>query len=118
MSVVSISVPDLISNTMFPVLAAKELRCFDEEGVQVDVQLHTGIRAVQALHDGSVEFCATGAEQPLALFPEWRGVRLLAAVARGTPFCSCCDPTWPLSAMISAHSVGAGSVQPLSQVVC
>ena len=72
MSVNSISVPDLISNTMFPVLAAKELRCFDDEGVQVDVQLRTGIRAVEAVHDGSVEFCATGAEQLLDVFPDWR----------------------------------------------
>jgi ABC-type nitrate/sulfonate/bicarbonate transport system substrate-binding protein len=86
MSFVHISVPDLISNTMFPVLAAKELGCFDDEGVQVDVQLHTGIRAIEALRDGSVEFCASGADQPLALFPGWRGVKLLAATAQGTPF--------------------------------
>ena len=86
MSVVSISVPDLTSNTQFPLLAAKELGCFDEEGAPVDVQLRTSIRAVQALRDGSVGFCVTGAEQLLEVFPEWRGVRLLAAVARGTPF--------------------------------
>jgi ABC-type nitrate/sulfonate/bicarbonate transport system substrate-binding protein len=86
MSVVCISVPDLISNTMFPVLAAKELGCFEEEGVQVDVQLRTGIGAVEAVHDGSVEFCATGAEQLLDRFPKWRGVRLLAAVAQGMPY--------------------------------
>jgi hypothetical protein len=48
MSVVSITVPDLISNTKFSLLAAKELGCFDEEGVHVDVELRTGIRAVQA----------------------------------------------------------------------
>jgi ABC-type nitrate/sulfonate/bicarbonate transport system substrate-binding protein len=86
MSLVHISVPDLISNTMFPVLAAKELGCFDDEGVQVDVQLHTGFRAIEALRDGSVDFCASGADQPLALFPKWRGVKLLAATAQGTPF--------------------------------
>ena len=86
MTLIRISVPDLVSNTMFPVLAAKELGCFDEEGIQVDVQLHTGFRSIDALRDGSVEFCASGADQPLALFPEWSGVKLLAASAQGTPF--------------------------------
>ena len=86
MSVVHIAVPDLVSNSMFPVLAAWELGFFDEEGTQVDVQLHAGFRAIEALRDESVEFVASGADQPLALFPEWRGVKLLAATAQGTPF--------------------------------
>jgi hypothetical protein len=44
-----IGVPDFTSNTTFPALAAKELRLFEAEGLQVEVQLHTGFRAVQAL---------------------------------------------------------------------
>jgi len=68
MADVCISVPDFTSNTMFPVLAAKVLGFFDEEGVQVDVQLRTGFQAIQALHDGSVEFCASGADQPWGSF--------------------------------------------------
>jgi ABC-type nitrate/sulfonate/bicarbonate transport system substrate-binding protein len=86
MNMVHISVPDFTSNTMFPVLAAKELGCFDDQGIQVDVQLHTGFRAMQALHDGSADFYASTADEPVALFPEWQGVKLLATVARGTPY--------------------------------
>jgi ABC-type nitrate/sulfonate/bicarbonate transport system substrate-binding protein len=81
-----IGVPDLISNTMFPVLAAKELRLFEAEGLQVEVQLHTGFRAIQALRDGVVDFYASTAEEPLALFPNWNGAKLLAALAQGTPY--------------------------------
>jgi ABC-type nitrate/sulfonate/bicarbonate transport system substrate-binding protein len=84
MSVVHISMTDFISNSMFPVLAARELGCFDDEGIQVDEQLHAG--AIQALLDGAVEFYAGSADLPLTLFPEWRGVRLLAAVAQGMPY--------------------------------
>jgi NitT/TauT family transport system substrate-binding protein len=81
-----IGVPDFTSNTMFPVLAAKELRQFEAEGLHVEVQLHTGFRALQALHDGVVDFYASTAEEPLALFPNWKGAKLLAALAQGTPY--------------------------------
>lgn len=83
---VSISVPDFISNTMFPVLAAKELRLFEDEGLDVEVQLLTGFRAIQALRVGAVDFYASTAEEPLAVFPNWDGAKLLAALAHGTPY--------------------------------
>jgi len=81
-----IAVPDFISNTMFPVLAAQELRFFEHEGLNVEVQLLTGFRALQAFSEGVVDFYASTAEEPLAMFPNWEGAKLLGALAQGTPY--------------------------------
>src|SRR5579859_5113461 len=81
-----IAVPDFISNTMFPVLAAQELRFFENEGANVEVRLLTGFRALQAFREGVVDFYASTAEEPLAMFPNWEGAKLLGALAQGTPY--------------------------------
>jgi ABC-type nitrate/sulfonate/bicarbonate transport system substrate-binding protein len=40
-------------------------------------------RAYQALRDGEIDFVGGAAHGALAAFPEWRGVRLLGALAQG-----------------------------------
>jgi NitT/TauT family transport system substrate-binding protein len=79
-----LAIPDLISNSYFPALAAAELGYFRREGLDIEVELIFPVdQAYRALRDGSVDFVAGAAHGALATFPEWRGVRLLAALAQG-----------------------------------
>ena len=79
-----LAIPDMISNSYFPALAAAELGCFRREGIEVEAGLIFPVdRCYQALRDGEVDFVAGAAHGALAAFPEWRGVRLLGALAQG-----------------------------------
>jgi NitT/TauT family transport system substrate-binding protein len=79
-----IAVPDMISNSYFPVLAAAELGFFRREGLEVGVELMSPAdKAYAAMLDGSVDFVGAEAHAALAVFPEWRGVKLLCAQAQG-----------------------------------
>ena len=79
-----LAIPDLISNSYFPALAAAELGFFEREGLQVSAELIYPVdRAYQALRDGAVDFVGGAAHGALAAFTEWRGVKLLGALAQG-----------------------------------
>lgn len=79
-----LAIPDLISNSYFPALAAAELGLFAREGMEVSAELIFPVdRAYAALRDGEVDFVGGAAHGALAAFPEWRGVRLLGALAQG-----------------------------------
>src|SRR5258708_13194614 len=79
-----LAIPDLMSNSYFPALAAAELGFFEREGLDVSAKLIFPVdRCYQALRDGEVDFVAGAAHGALAAFPEWRGVKLLGALAQG-----------------------------------
>lgn len=79
-----LAIPDLISNSYFPGLAAAELGFFQREGLSVSAELIFPVdRAYTALRDGEVDFVGGAAHGALAAFDEWRGVRLLGALAQG-----------------------------------
>jgi len=79
-----LAIPDLISNSYFPALAASELGFFAREGIEVSAELIFPVdRAYQALRDGEVDFVGGAAHGALAAFPGWRGVKLLGALAQG-----------------------------------
>jgi NitT/TauT family transport system substrate-binding protein len=79
-----IAVPDLISNSYFPAVAAVELGCMRDEGIDATVELLFPVdEAYRALAKGEVDVVAGSAHSALAAFPEWRGVKLLAAQAQG-----------------------------------
>src|SRR5215467_5272749 len=79
-----LAVPDLISNSYFPAVAAVELGFFREEGLDVSLELIFPVdRAYRALRDGAVDFVAGSAHSALAAFPEWQGAKLLCAQAQG-----------------------------------
>jgi NitT/TauT family transport system substrate-binding protein len=79
-----LAIPDLISNSYFPALAAAELGFFEREGIAVSAELIFPVdRAYAALRAGEVDFVGGAAHGALAAFPEWRGVRLLGALAQG-----------------------------------
>jgi NitT/TauT family transport system substrate-binding protein len=78
-----LAVPDLISNSYFPALAAVELGCFAREGIAMSADLIFPVdRAYAALRDGEIDFVGGAAHGALAAFPEWHGVRLLGALAQ------------------------------------
>lgn len=79
-----IAVPDLISNSYFPAAAAVELGFFREEGLDVALELIFPVdRCYEALRDGKIDFVGGSAHSALAAFPEWKGVKLLAAQGQG-----------------------------------
>jgi len=79
-----LAIPDLISNSYFPALAAVELGFFRREGIRVDAELLFPVDlAYQALRNGDIEFVGGAAHGALAAFPQWQGVKLLGALAQG-----------------------------------
>ncbi len=79
-----LAVPDLISNSYFPAVAAIELGYFKEEGLDVSLELIFPVdKAYHAMREGTVDFVAGSAHSALAAFPEWEGVKLLCAQAQG-----------------------------------
>jgi NitT/TauT family transport system substrate-binding protein len=81
---IRIAVPDLISNSYFPVLAACELGILRAEGLDAALVLMSPAdKAYQALRDGEVDFVAAEAHAALAVFPRWLGVKLICAQAQG-----------------------------------
>ncbi len=79
-----IAVPDLVSNSYFPAIAAVELGYFMEEGLDVELEVLFPVdKAYRALHDGQVGLVAGSAHSALAAFPQWDGVKLLCAQGQG-----------------------------------
>ena len=79
-----LALPDLISNSYFPAVAAADLSFFRAEGLDVEIELIFPVdKSYEALKEGRVQFVAGSAHSALAMFPEWRGVKLLCAQAQG-----------------------------------
>ena len=79
-----LAVPDLLSNSYFPAIAAVELGFFKREGLDVTLELVVPVEnALAAIRDGSLSFIGCSAHLLVAGFPEWRGVKLLCAQAQG-----------------------------------
>lgn len=79
-----LAVPDLISNSYFPAVAAVELGFFKEEGLDVSLELVFPVdRAYREMRDGGIDFVGGSAHSALAAFPEWAGAKLLCAQAQG-----------------------------------
>ncbi|HMA56944.1 MAG TPA: ABC transporter substrate-binding protein [Pseudolabrys sp.] len=79
-----LAVPDVISNSYFPAIAAIELGFFRKEGLDVELELIFPVdKAYAALRSGAVEFVGGSAHSALAAFPQWVGIKLLCAQAQG-----------------------------------
>jgi ABC-type nitrate/sulfonate/bicarbonate transport system substrate-binding protein len=79
-----LAVPDMISNSYFPAIAAIELGFFKKEGLDVELELIFPVdKAYAALRSGAVDFVGGSAHSALAAFPQWEGVKLLCAQAQG-----------------------------------
>src|SRR6201990_668032 len=79
-----LAVPDMISNSYFPAIAAIELGCFKQEGLDVSLELIYPVdKSYAALREGAVDFVGGSAHSALAAFPGWDGAKLLCAQAQG-----------------------------------
>ena len=79
-----LGVPDFVSSSYFPAIAADRLGCFAKEGLDVELKVVFPVPACfEALRDGELELVATSAHGPLWAFPRWRGSKLLCALGQG-----------------------------------
>src|SRR5579859_7407359 len=79
-----LAIPDMISNSYFPAVAAAELGFFKQEGLDITVELIFPVdKAYAAMRDGAVEFVGGSAHSALAAYPEWHGAKLICAQAQG-----------------------------------
>jgi NitT/TauT family transport system substrate-binding protein len=80
-----IAVPDLVSNSYFPIIAAVELGCFKSEGFDASVDLLFPVpKTFEALRDGQLDFVVGSAHATLLAFPDWKGAKLLCAIGKHT----------------------------------
>lgn len=79
-----LAVPDMISNSYFPAIAAIELGFFKKEGLDVELEMIFPVdKAYAAMRDGAVDFVGGSAHSALAAFPEWKGAKLICAQGQG-----------------------------------
>ena len=80
-----LAVPDLVSNSYFPAVAAVDLGFFKDEGLDVTLEhLFPIPRTMEALRDGELDFVAGPAHAVLTAFPGWKGAKLIVALAQRT----------------------------------
>jgi NitT/TauT family transport system substrate-binding protein len=80
-----IAIPDLISNSYFPAVAAVELGFFKAEGLDAELELIFPVpKTMEDLRDGKLDFVAGAAHATLQAFPNWKGAKLLATLAQNT----------------------------------
>jgi NitT/TauT family transport system substrate-binding protein len=82
---IRIAVPDLVSNSYFPAIAAVELGFFKDEGLDASIDLLFPVpKTFEALRDGQLDFVVGSAHATLLAFPNWKGAKLLCAIAKHT----------------------------------
>ena len=80
-----LAVPDLVSNSYFPAIAAVELGFFRDQGLDVELEMVFPIgKAMESLRDGEIDLVAGPAHATLSAFPGWQGAKLLAALSQHT----------------------------------
>lgn len=79
-----IAVPDLISNSYFPAVAAVELGFFREEGLDMELVHYFPVnKCCELMRDGEFDLVAGSAHSALAAYPNWEGAKLMATLAQG-----------------------------------
>jgi len=79
-----IAVPDLVTNSYFPAIAAVELGFFQQEGLAATLEHVFPVpQTMAAMRDGQLDFVAGGAHATLNAFPNWHGAKLLIALSQG-----------------------------------
>jgi NitT/TauT family transport system substrate-binding protein len=82
--VYKVALPDLVSNSYFPAIAAVQLGYFKEEGIDAEIELIFPVPdSFAALRDGECDFVAGSAHAPLWAFPRWQGSKVLCALSQG-----------------------------------
>jgi ABC-type nitrate/sulfonate/bicarbonate transport system substrate-binding protein len=78
-------IPDLVSNSYFPAIAAVEMGFFKEEGLDAELELIYPVgKCYEALRDGKADFVGGSSHSAPTAFTEWQGVKFLGALAQHT----------------------------------
>lgn len=78
-----LAIPDLISNSYFPAVAAIELGFFKEEGINMEFELIFPVdKTLEVLRDGGIDFVGGSAHSVPHAFPEWKGGKLIGSLAQ------------------------------------
>lgn len=78
-------IPDAISPSYFPLIAAADLGCFAAEGLEATVDLVAPVdHAVEVMRDGGLDFVGGCAHSAPYAFPQWRGAKIVAALSQNT----------------------------------
>ena len=82
---VRIAVPDLVSPSYFPAIAAADLGLGGPDRIDFELELRFPVtEAAAALRDNRIDVLAGAAHAPLYAFPGWSGAKLLAAISHNT----------------------------------
>ncbi len=78
-----VAIPDLISPSYFPAIAAVELGCFKREGIDATLELlYPVTKTYEALREGKLDFVGGASHAALYAFKDWNGGKLLCALAQ------------------------------------
>src|SRR3954466_3120902 len=78
-------IPDLVSNSYFPAIAAVEMGFFKAEGLDAELELIYPVgKCYEALPEGKADFVGGSAHSAPTAFPDWQGVRFIGALAQHT----------------------------------
>lgn len=80
---IRVAVPDMVSPSYFPAIAAVELGFFKKEGLDATVELIFPVtKTYEELREGRIAFAGGAAHAALYAFRDWSGCRLLCALSR------------------------------------
>jgi len=80
---VKVAIPDLISPSYFPAIAAVELGFFKKEGIDATLELlYPVTKTYEDLRDGKLDFVGGASHAVLYAFKDWQGAKLLCALAQ------------------------------------
>ena len=78
-----IAIPDMISPSYFPAIAAVELGFFRDEGLDASIELLGPVTATyEALREGRLDYAGGAAHAALYAFKDWAGCRLMCALSQ------------------------------------
>src|SRR2546428_10598813 len=78
-----LAVPDLISPSYFPAIAAVEMGFFGKEGFAAKLELlYPVTKTYEELREGRLDFVGGAAHAALYAFKDWKGGELLCALAQ------------------------------------
>ncbi len=78
-----VAIPDMVSPSYFPAIAAVELGFFKNEGLDASIELLFPVtKTYEALRDGVVDFVGGAAHAPLYAFKNWGGCRITCALSQ------------------------------------
>src|SRR5437016_10869638 len=78
-----LAIPDLISPSYFPAIAAVEMGFFAKEGFEAKLELlYPVTKTYEELREGRLDFVGGASHAALYAFKDWNGGKLLCALAQ------------------------------------